>query len=292
MEKLKRFILISLLLISSANLFSQESEKISSSINLQYIKDNNDSCMLKVTLTYSKHRMQNPLAGSAISLYAGKGRLLKEMHTDSKGIVTVALGKADMSYDEGGMWPFSATFAGNDSIEAVTADISVRNSSLTMTCDEADSIKKVNLHAVKYDNGKMIPAAGEILTVYVPRMFSLLPIGEVTFDDEGNGSVDFPSDLPGDKDGNLTIIAKFEDHPEFGNIEKTAVMKWGIPPVPSAHVSHRALWTKTAPRWMIYTLSILLAGVWGHYMFAFISLVRIKKDANRQKKAGEVKKNY
>lgn len=284
MKKLNKFILISLLLISSVNLFSQESEKISSSINLQYIKDSNDSCLLKATLTYSKNRMQNPLAGSAINLYAGKGRLLKEGKSDSEGVVTVALGRVDMTYDESGIWPFSASFAGNDSIEAGTAEISVRNASLTMTCDEADSIKKVNLHAVKYDNGKMIPASGEILTVYVPRMFSLLPVGEVTFDDEGNGSVDFPSDLPGDKDGNLTIIAKFEDHPEFGNIEKIAVMKWGIPPMPSAHVSHRALWTKTAPRWMIYTLSILLAGVWGHYMFAFISLIRIKKDAGRQKK--------
>jgi hypothetical protein len=48
-------------------------------------------------------------------------------------------------------------------------------------------------------------------------------------------------------------------------------------------VTHRALWTKIAPRWMIYSLSILLAGVWGHYMFAVISLIRIKIDADKKK---------
>jgi hypothetical protein len=33
---------------------------------------------------------------------------------------------------------------------------------------------------------------------------------------------------------------------------------------------------------MIYTLSVLLAGVWGHYLFAIISLIRIRIDAKRQ----------
>lgn len=287
MERFRKFILISLLLISSVNLFCQESEKISPSISLQYIKNNNDSCMLKATLTFSKNRMANPLPGAVITLYAGKGRILKELITDTKGTAVVALVKQDMVYDNDGMWPFSASFAGNDSIEAGSADISIRDAALTMTFDEVDSIKKVNLHADKYEKGKMIPAAGEMLTVYVPRMFSLLPLGDATFDEGGNASIDFPSDLPGDKDGNITIIAKFEDHPEFGNIEKTAVMKWGIPPVPSAHISHRALWTKTAPRWMIYTLTILLTGVWGHYMFALISLVRIKRDAKKHKPVDE-----
>jgi hypothetical protein len=52
----------------------------------------------------------------------------------------------------------------------------------------------------------------------------------------------------------------------------------------SVPVTHRALWTKIAPRWMIYSLSVLLAGVWGHYLFAVISLIRIKIDARRKAK--------
>ncbi len=51
-------------------------------------------------------------------------------------------------------------------------------------------------------------------------MFSLLPIGEATLDEYGTASLEFPSDLPGDREGNLTIIARFEENPAFGNVEK------------------------------------------------------------------------
>ena len=51
-------------------------------------------------------------------------------------------------------------------------------------------------------------------------MFSLLQIGEITLDDNGTGTLEFPSDLPGDKDGNITIITKFEENATFGNVEK------------------------------------------------------------------------
>ena len=51
-------------------------------------------------------------------------------------------------------------------------------------------------------------------------MFSLLPIGELTLDDAGTATMEFPSDLPGDKEGNLVIIAKIEENATFGNVEK------------------------------------------------------------------------
>jgi hypothetical protein len=281
MKKVKNLLLVALLLVSSANSFCQEKEKISPYVNLKFARNSNDSCILTASLTYSRNRMELPLPGMNIRVFAGGDKIARDLKTDASGTAVINLNKADLVSDRSGMWPFSATFDGNDSIEAGKAELSIRNAFLTMEIDEADSIKKINLHAEKFESGKMVPAAGEMLTVYVPRMFSMLPVGEVTFDDAGNGSIDFPADLPGDKDGNLTIIAKIEDHPEFGNIEKKALVKWGVPLAESAHMSRRALWTKTAPRWMIYTLSILLTGVWGHYLFAFISLVRIKRDAKR-----------
>ncbi len=116
-------------------------------------------------------------------------------------------------------------------------------------------------------------------------MFSLLPIGEITLDDAGTGSVEFPADLPGDKAGNITIIAKIEDHPDYGFLEKRETVKWGTISDYSSPAGHRALWTKIAPRWMIYTLSVLLTGVWGHYLFAIISLIRIKRNARKEKKS-------
>jgi hypothetical protein len=114
-------------------------------------------------------------------------------------------------------------------------------------------------------------------------MFSLLPIGEAKLDETGSASVEFPASLPGDKQGNITIIARFEENAEFGNVEKKSTLKWGLPSAYSVPAGHRALWTKTAPKWMIYSLSVLLSGVWGHYLFAIISLIRIRINSKKKK---------
>jgi hypothetical protein len=84
-------------------------------------------------------------------------------------------------------------------------------------------------------------------------------------------------------------VARFLEHPSFGTVERKVTEKWGTVNSFSVPVIHRALWTKTAPMWMIITLSVLLTGVWGHYMFAIISLILIRIDAKRKKAKDEYK---
>ena len=84
--------------------------------------------------------------------------------------------------------------------------------SLKWNWTEIDSIKTITVNAIVNENGEDKPVPDEIVMIYVPRMFSLLLINELTLDENGTASFEFPSDLPGDKDGNLTIIAKFEEN--------------------------------------------------------------------------------
>ena len=119
-------------------------------------------------------------------------------------------------------------------------------------------------------------------------MFSLLNVGDLTLDDSGSASVEFPNDIPGNKEGNLLVLARIEDNTTYGNVEASENLQWGIPVDYSVPVSHRALWTQIAPKWMVYTLTILLLGVWGHYLFAIISLIRIKLEARRN----EIKEEF
>jgi hypothetical protein len=278
---------LSLLPFLTMQLYSQEAIKIKPYITLQYFKSTDGKRILQTTLTYSKNRIELPLSDMDIAFYTGaeKKVLLTRSTTNDKGILRFELGD-DLKPETGadGMWTFSSEFTGNDTIQGGTSEVTVRDIRLEMALTEADSIKTVTLNAFISEGGKEKPVSGETVTVYVPRMFSLLPIGELTLDDNGNASIEFPSDLPGDKEGNLVIIAKIEENATYGNVEKRKTIKWGLPTDYSVPVTHRALWTKIAPRWMIYTLSILLAGVWGHYLFAIISLVRIKIDAHRKAK--------
>ena len=157
---------------------------------------------------------------------------------------------------------------------------------LDMSLTEVDSIKTVTVTATTMENGREVPVTGETVSVFVPRMFSNLSIGDLTLDDSGTASIEFPSDIPGGKKGDLIVVAAFVNNPTYGNVEKRETIHWGVP-TDYLPTSHRALWTQRAPTWMIYTLSILLAGVWGHYFFAIISLIRIKINADREKAKAE-----
>ena len=275
------------ILMVSFPLFSQEKAAISPYIQLQYFKNTDDTRLLKTTLTYSLNRMEIPLPGIEISFFseaAGK-KLLGTALTDENGVAGLELNKEiSLPLNEGGLWAFSTEFKGNDSIEAGNSELTIKDIKLEMTLQEVDTIRTISLKAFTSENRKEIPVSGETVMIYVPRMFSLLPVGEASLDENGTASLEFPPDIPGDNEGNLTIISKFEEHPVFGNVEVKVVKKWGVPVLNSAPIAHRALWTKTAPMWMIITLSILLTGVWGHYLFAIISLIRIKRESKKQKK--------
>jgi len=277
-------LLIVLSLLSSPSLLSQDKTLISPYLTFQYFKNTEDQRILKTTLTFSQNRMELPLPGMQVIFYIGSEKeLLGKGITDSKGAAQIELAKdLKLSVDNSGMWAFSTEFAGNDTIEASTAELPVKDVILEVSYNEPDSTKNISVKAYTIENGKETPVAGEPVLVYVPRMFSNLLIGEITLDDNGTGILDFPSDLPGDKEGNLNVITKFEENATYGNVEKAASLKWGLSTDYSQPTAHRALWTKTAPKWMIYTLSVLLVGVWGHYLFAIISLIRIRMGAKRQ----------
>jgi hypothetical protein len=282
-------LLLSLLAVFSMNLFSQEVVKISPYIQLQYFKNTDDQRILQTTLTYSMNRMELPLAGMEISFFTGGDQKEKvtSVLTNDKGIARFELTRdMNLKTDMDGMWAFRSEFKGNDTVEAGISEITVKDVRLEMLLTKADSIKTITVKAFVLASGKEKPVSGEAVKLYVPRMFSLLPISELTLDDTGTASIEFPSDLPGDKEGNLTLIARFEENQTFGNVEKRETIMWGLPTDYSVPITHRALWTKTAPKWMIYTLSILLTGVWGHYLFAIISLIRIRKNAKNHKGEG------
>jgi hypothetical protein len=279
-------LLLSLLPVYSVHLFSQEATLISPYIQLQYFKNSDDQRILQITLTYSRNRMELAIPGMEISFFTGGNQkeLVATVLTDNRGIARMELStEMKLNADRDGMWAFSSEFKGNDTIEAGTSEITVKDVKLEMVLTEIDSIKTITVNAFVNENGTEKPVSGEAIKVYVPRMFSLLQISELKLDEAGTANVEFPSDLPGDKDGNVTIIAKFEENMTFGNVEKRETIKWGLSTDYSVPKTHRALWTKTAPRWMIYTLSVLLTGVWGHYLYAIISLIRIRKDAKNQK---------
>ena len=86
-----------------------------------------------------------------------------------------------------------------------------------------------------------------------------------------------------DADGKVLVIAKVEENEQYANVETEMNYSWGVPSMHGLSGSHRALWTPIAPMWMIVTLTVLLSGVWGHYIYVIIQLILIKRESKKLK---------
>ena len=69
------------------------------------------------------------------------------------------------------------------------------------------------------------------LYFYVKRTFSLLPIGDAfnTTDENGIVVVEFPTDLPGDTEGNVEIVVKIIESDLYNDLSLETIKKLGCP---------------------------------------------------------------
>jgi len=262
-----------------------DEEPIEPVLELFYFKDTEEKIHLKTSLVHYIDRQPVALPGFPILYSAGEDsvRNLGISETDKEGKADFLLDEfpADLAGEDGTV-RFYAEFPGNDSIMATEWEIYIQDVSLELILELIDSVKTVSAKAYLRSGDEQIPVPDEDIYFYVPRMFSDLSVGEEFLDENGEISIEFPDDLPGNAEGYLEIVVRFDDHYMFGTVEKRERIKWGIPTMHVIPESYRALWTQIAPWWMIITLSILLAGVWSHYIYSVIQLIKIKRLGRKQ----------
>lgn len=118
--------------------------------------------------------------------------------------------------------------------------------------------------------GKIAVKDAEV-AVFVTRHFGRLQIDKSTKTDvNGNANFKFPTDIPGDKTGNLELIIKVTDQ-NYGEIESSYKLKIGVPTDKPALTANRAIWgvLAKAPFWIIglYSFGILCFGLILLYIF-------------------------
>jgi hypothetical protein len=281
-----RGILLAILVSIPAFTYAQEPiTKESPALDFTFLKKTDGSKLLTTSLTIFRNRITYPVTGSNISFFLGTDTATAVIKTnyDGKAYLIVQPGVI-LKVNKEGITQCRVSFAGNDTIEAAESSLDIKDAVLKMSLDIIDSVKTVNVWAYTIGNKlDTLPLAGEAVNVYAKRMFSNLKIGEGSFDEQGRFSVEFPADLPGEADGTVDIMARIEENEKFANIETVQSYAWGVPSMHGPTGSHRALWTAIAPMWMIVSLTIMLLGVWGHYIYVIIQLVLIKRESKKNK---------
>jgi hypothetical protein len=123
---------------------------------------------------------------------------------------------------------------------------------------------------------------------YVQRSYSLLPIGKaIATDENGEASADFPTDIPGDKNGNYVAVVKIEDDDTYGNVETQQEIKWGVQPdMQKDKWNSRSLSAsrEKAPMYLIIASNLIIAVIWGTILYVIFQIFRIKKESRVFKK--------
>jgi hypothetical protein len=257
-----------------------------SKIKLAYIYGAQDSVTLTATLlvNYGMNVFALEYAGVDFFATGESSRAIGKAVTSQEGIAVLTVSSVGLPSDKEGLITYVAKFPGNAKYPAAEASFTAKPANLKLFFSIEDSIKILKVTATQKDQkGQVVPLAKETINIYVPRLFSLLKIGEISLDETGSGTLEFPKEIVGDTLGNLTVMARLEEHDIFGMVQGKNTINWGVPKqYYKAEVPSRELWTPIAPMWMIITLIIMLLGVWAHYVYAVYELVMIKRLSNKE----------
>lgn len=165
---------------------------------------------------------------------------------------------------------------------AASEDELMKTAIIQLEFKDQDSLKFVTARVNEFVSDSIGMSIGEVdLYFYVERTFSLLPIGDRfnMTDENGEVTIEFPNDLPGDSEGNLRVIAKLEDAEEYADTQTSRIIDWGVPAALDEGDEERSLWAAgaNAPISLLIITNTLIAIAWGIIIYIFYKIYQISK---------------
>jgi hypothetical protein len=247
-------------------------------ITVSYAKLSDGTKRISVALSARQNdkRVNIPDAEMEIQAQNSEGK------TPLGSVVTNEQGKASLDIAPGTTLPkdqdgfsFTVLFAGNSGLEKASQTIHVTEAFLEINLTEKDTIRTIAAKVYKLnEKGEKVTVSDVPVEFDVKRLFCLFPVGTEKSDSTGSCSSDFPSSMPGDKNGKVTIVVRMPDNEAFGTVEVSKDINWGKPLVYEMKPI-RGLGDTDAPLWMVYTLLVLLSGVWLHVVYIIVLVIRI-----------------
>ncbi|MDO9512571.1 MAG: hypothetical protein Q7J34_12485 [Bacteroidales bacterium] len=285
-------ILLVITFIPITKVFAQEDVFYSTSLEISTLKNGDGSRTVTATLLASGESDELPVLKGEILYYTTLDTekiLLGKSLTNAQGKTTFII-QPDQKLlrDKEGTVKLNIVFEATAALDGAEETLEFKDVRFSMKLIDEDGVKSIEVSAMGIGpNNEDIPVMESDIYFYIQGLFSRLKIGDGWMDN-GECTFEFPSDLNGDEVGNLTIFASLEDHSEYGSAMAIEKATWGTHRSSDYTEPSRTLWTRGAPVWMIVTLTILLIGVWSHYMYAIVQLLFIRQEGTQiEKKSGK-----
>jgi len=159
-----------------------------------------------------------------------------------------------------------------EKVQSYKGDISLEKNNETRTVTATISVKD--------NNNNEVSSEGAIVTFYVKRIFGNLPLGDAEVKStDGKTTFTFPGDIPGNEEGNVTLIAAFKDQDLYGNASVSTELNWGKHTQYVDTTNDRTLWGfgRKVPLWLLFTYLFTVGGVWSGIIYVVFKLTRLKK---------------
>ena len=269
-------------LLFSFNGFSQEEDASNYKMRFGFktVKQHDNSRLLELSFIGQNKKDRKdkiPVFDAEIKFY-NEDNLLGTAKTSNEGIAQFTVPE-NHSYtiDEDGYINLIAKFEGSDGLDEEEDDIQVKDLFLELNLEEIDSVKTVLVKAFTIDSlGVKIPLEEADLKISVGGMISKMKLEEGTIEG-GEFEFEFPTNLPGDANGDIMVYSIIEDNDDFGNLIQQKSINWGTFKTETIKDGN-TLWSEAAPIWMYIVLTILLVGVWANYIYTAVNLFQIKKE--------------
>ncbi|MFD0763170.1 hypothetical protein ACFQZW_13855 [Lutibacter aestuarii] len=252
--------------------------------NFKTVKQDDNSRLLEVSFIARNKKDRKdkiPVVDTEIKFYNTlneKEVLLGTSTTSQEGIAQLILPEShNYLVDENGYINLIAKFEGTDALDEEEEELSVKDLHLELNLEEIDSVKTVIIKAFTIDSlGVETPVEEADIIVSVQGMLSKMKIKE-NYIEDGEFKFEFPTDLPGNENGDITVFSIIEDNDDFGNVFQKKTVNWGNFNKQVKEEGNK-LWSEAAPMWMYIVLTILLLGVWANYVYTILNLFKIKKE--------------
>lgn len=270
---------------SEAPAEEEESSLVSPSLSFFTVQKANNTIDFKAALNAKINGSNKKLPHLRVTFVQVMGEEEKTIGyaiTDISGKATFNCKAELITPDKDGNLNYKAVFAGNKAMDATEEEVTIKRARLEITPVKGDSLNSVEVKLVDLATGVETAVPEVALGIFVQRFFNPLKIGEITTDENGEGSLEIPNGLLGDEVGNIVLLARLDEHELYGNVEASVTQKWGVPVSQKLNKLPRALWSHSPPIWMLVTFIILITVVWGHYFVIIFELFRLRKEEPHQ----------
>ena len=165
--------------------------------------------------------------------------------------------------------------------EKAKEEVKVTDATLKLSFDTTGGRHIIATIMAKDPTGAIVPVKGVTVVIQIKKSFGMLNVegDNMSTDEAGIVTVNFPKDMPGDKNGIVNISSKVDADPKVGDLETESTTNWGIPTHIENILDKRALWgaRANAPISLVVAVNLILALVWGTIIYIAFKLITINK---------------